>query len=72
MSLKKEHLHFMDTMVLRGLRHVGPQTKLQLLHMGMTPGMIAQLENLSILVKEHNDATNLNYYTVNNELFDGT
>lgn len=72
MKLTAEQLHVTDLMVLKGLQKAGPKTRLQLQTMGMTPAMIDRLEEIGILLKELNNASNLNEYKVNNGLFDGT
>lgn len=61
-----------DLLVLKNLQKVGPKTRFQLQTLGLSLRMIDQLETLGVLVKEHDNATNLNYYTVNNGIFDGT
>lgn len=72
MTLNERHLNTMDLLVLKNLQKIGPKTKLQLMQKGVHSAMVNRLEELGILLKEHDPATNLNYYTVNNGLFDGT
>jgi len=60
----------MDLLVLKNLQQLGPKTKLQLMQKGVHSAMVNRLEELGVLTKEHDPATNLNYYTVNNDCFD--
>jgi len=66
------NLTFTDKLTLKSLQRLGPQTRLQLMNIGFDLRVITRLEKLGVLVQEHNGATNLNYYTVNDGLFDGT
>jgi len=72
MDLTYKDLRLTDVLVLKSLQKLGPQTRLQLLGIGFDMHRINKLEELGVLVQEHNDATNLNYYKVNDGIFEGT
>jgi len=70
MRLKEQDLNIMDILVLKNLQKIGRKTKLQLMQKGVHSAMVNRLEEVGVLIKEHDPATNLNYYTVNNDCFD--
>lgn len=72
MNITLQDLRLTDVLILKSLQKLGPQTRLQLLNIGFDMYRINKLEKLGVLVQEHNGATNLNYYKVNNGIFEGT
>jgi len=72
MKITRQDLRLMDVLILKSLNKLGPQTRLQLMNIGFDIYRITKLEKLGVLVQEHNDATNLNYYKVKDGLFEGT
>lgn len=70
MELNAQQLNVMDILVLKNLQKIGRKTKLQLMQKGVHSAMVNRLEEVGVLIKEHDPATNLNYYTVNNDCFD--
>ena len=72
MKITLQDLKLTDVLILKSLQKLGPQTRLQLLDIGFDMHLITKLEKLGVLHQEHNSATNLNYYKVNDGLFEGT
>ena len=72
MNVTLKDLQLGDILALQGLKRLGPQTRTQLMSKGLDLFLINKLEKLGVLVQEHNSATNLNYYKVNDGLFEGT
>jgi hypothetical protein len=72
MNLTLQDLQLGDVLALQGLKRLGPQTRSQLMNKGLDLFLINKLEKLGVLVQEHDNATNLNYYKVNDGLFEGT
>lgn len=72
MEITLKDLRLTDVLILKSLQKLGPQTRLQLMDIGFDLYRINKLEKLGVLVQEHNNATNLNYYKVNDGLFEGT
>jgi hypothetical protein len=64
MNMKSYNLTFLDILVLRKLKTLGPRTTTQLMILGLKPFVITKMETLGILIKVRSKITGLNEYKI--------